>query len=168
MTNDDMEQLMARLTPKGVAPELRPQVLAAVASELAGGEVKSGGIASGVGSATATAVQKSASPWLRRCTWAVAASLLVGIALNVWANTLADRRLAELTAARPSSGGYEDFSKYMATVRQLIDELQMASKDSYHETSQEDSSMDRDRARRTGGNRTGCQRRLCLDYRFTA
>ena len=31
-----------------------------------------------------------------------------------------------------------------------------------------DSQMDRDRSGRTGGDRSGCQRRVRLDYRYTA
>ena len=33
MMNDDIEQLLGRLTPCGVCPELRPKVLAAVTSQ---------------------------------------------------------------------------------------------------------------------------------------
>ena len=82
MMNDNIEQLLGRLTPRGVRPELRPQVLAAVASQL---EVE------------------PASPWLRRSTLAVAASILVGIAMNIWASEVAERRLAMLFGPPPVS-----------------------------------------------------------------
>ena len=82
MMNDDIEQLLGRLTPRGVRPELRPQVLAAVASQLEA---------------------EPASPWLRRSALAVAASLLVGIAMNIWASHAAERRLARLFGPPPVS-----------------------------------------------------------------
>ena len=82
MMNDDIEQLLGRLTPRGVRPELRPQVLAAVASQLEA---------------------EPASPWLRRSALAVAASFLVGIAMNIGASEMAERRLAQLFGPPPVS-----------------------------------------------------------------
>ena len=180
MMNDDIEQLLGRMTPRGVRPELRPQVLAAVASELKA---------------------EPASPWLRRCALAVAASLLLGIGMNIWASTVTERRLARLfgpppvskqamelakdiekitdaqtgqwvyqrlTMPRAPRDGAKEYARYCATVRRLIDELQTVSKDSYHETPEKDTELDRDHAGRAGGDRSGCQRGVRLDYRYTA
>jgi hypothetical protein len=99
---DDMEQLLGRLTPRGVGAELRPRVLAAVANELRAepnGWGDSCTVAPGGGSATATPT----TPWLRRSALAVAASLLVGIAMNLWASASAERRLAQLFGPPPLS-----------------------------------------------------------------
>ena len=82
MIDDDIEQLLGRLTPRGVCPELRPQVLAAVASQLEA---------------------EPASRWPRRSALAVAASLLLGIGMNIWASKSAERRLAELFGPPPVS-----------------------------------------------------------------
>ena len=72
MMNDDIEQRLGRLTPRGVRPELRPQILAAMANQL---EVE------------------PASPWLRwslpRWFWpcATAASLLAAVTFGcLWAS----------------------------------------------------------------------------------
>ena len=108
--NDDVEQRLGRLTPRGVRPELREQVLGAVESELHEG----------------TAVQAAAptqshcepsldeappSPWLRRAAMAVAASLLLGIGLNVWVSKASERHLAELFGPPPISKGAMEIAK---------------------------------------------------------
>jgi len=180
MTNDDLEQLLGRLTPRGVRPELRPRVLAAVASQWEA---------------------EAASPWLRRSALAVAASLLLGIAMNVWASRAAERRLAQLfgpppvskqamelakaveeitdaktaqwvyqqfAAARPSGDGIAAYAAYNDLLRRLIEESSNLSKGPYDETPQESSQMDGDRPGRAGGDRTDCQRGVRLDYRYTA
>ena len=69
--NDDIEQLLGRLTPSGVRPELRPQVLAAVASQL------------------------QTDRESRRFRWsalAVTASIALGVALNISLSRASDRR----------------------------------------------------------------------------
>ena len=237
MMNEDIEQLLGQLTPRGVRPELRPRVLAAVASQSQ--EETSWGdsctVAPGGGSTTATPTPKRPlslwervrvravrerddsplaaealtpcpSPegrgenfWLRRAAWAVAASLLLGIAMNVSASLSSERHLARLYGPPPVSqqvmelakmvekatdaetarwvcrqmtvtrrSSPDALAKHYASVRQLIDELQTASKGSYHETPEKDTQMDRDRSWRTPGDRSGCQRHLRLDFRFTA
>lgn len=178
--NDEIEPLLGRLKPRGVGPELRPQVLAAVASRLEA---------------------ESASPWLRRSALAVAATLLVGIALNVWVSDRSERRLAQLfgptpvpkqvleladavqeitdtqtaqwirqrfAASRPSGKSLAAYASYNDMLRRLLEDPSALSKDPYDETPQEDRQMDRDRAGRAGGDRSGCQRRIRLDYRCTA
>lgn len=180
MMHDDVEQLLNRLTPRGIGAELRPRVLAAVASQL---EVE------------------PPSPWLRRSALAVAASILVGIAMNVWASEVAERRLAQLfgpppvskqimklanaveevtdaqtaqwvyqqfAAPRPSGDGLAAYEAYSDVLRRLIDESSIISKEFYGETPKKDSQMDRDRPGRAGGDRSGCQRGVRLDYRYTA
>ena len=187
--NDDMEQRLAQLTPRGLRPELRGQVLAAVGTELQTARGDS------------TTAAPTTSPWARRCALAVAASLLVGIAMNIWANEASKRHLARLfgpppvskqamelakdveritdaqtgrwvfqrlTAPRESRDGLAEYAEYCTTLKQLIDELQIASKDSYYETPQKDSEMGRDRPGRAGGDRSGCQRLVGVDYRYTA
>jgi hypothetical protein len=261
--NDDVEQRLSRLTPRGVLPELREKVLGAVADELQAAPKEHGspspgqrpgeidpiesalpaqranrssnrwpvgptekqdqptypGRCPGLGeqkglrpiettskdtAAPATIVASSTktdSPWLRRAATTVAASLLLAIGLNVWVNKASDRYLAQLVGPPPVSKGATEvaktvaditdaqtgqwvyrrltvppqpgavaaaYAKYCDGVKKLIDELQTASKDSYRETPQEDSEMDRDRAGRIGGDSTDCQRRLRLDYRYTA
>ena len=140
-----------------------------------------------------------ASPWLRRAALAVAASLLVGIAMNVWASMASQRHLARLLGpppvskramevakmieeasdaqtaqwvyqrmAVPRSASPDALAKHYAAVEQLIRELQTVSKGSDHETPQKDTQMDRDRPGRAGGDTTGSQRLVRLDYRYTA
>jgi hypothetical protein len=176
--NDDLEQLLGKLTPRGVRTELRPHVLSAMAGELQA---------------------DSGSPWLRRCALAVAASLLAGIGMNIWANVASERRLAQLYGPPPVSKramevakmveGVTDaqtaqwvyqrlavprppspdaLAKHYAAVQQLIKELQTVSKDSYHETPQKDPQVDRDRPGRARGDTSAGQRGVRLDYRYTA
>jgi hypothetical protein len=80
--NDDIEQLLDRLTPRGARPELRPQVLAAVAGRL------------------------QTDRESRRFRWsalAVAASIVLGVALNIGLSRASDRRLAQLFGPPPLS-----------------------------------------------------------------
>ena len=177
MKNDDIEVLFGRLTPAGIRPELRAQVLAAVASQLK---------------------MEPASPWLRRSALAVAASILVGIVMNVEASQMAERHLAQLYGAPPISKQAMELAKaveavtdaktaqwvykqiaaprrsgdgraaYYDMLRQMIDKSLFVSKGPFHETLQEDSQVDRDHPRRASGDRTDCQRHLRLDHRYTA
>jgi len=103
--NDDIEELLSRLTPCGAGPDLRPRVMAAVADELQAAPY---------------------SPWLRRAAMAVAASLLVAIALNVWVSQAADRRLAQLIGPPPatSQNAQRMLAEYNAVLQQLIAESQ--------------------------------------------
>jgi hypothetical protein len=180
MMHDDIEQLLGRLRPGGVRPELRPRVLAAVASQLAA---------------------EPASAWMRRSALAVAALLLLGIGMNVWASKAAERRLAQLfgppppsrpamelaaavekatdaqtarwvyqrlAASHPSGDGLAARLAYSDMLKQLIDNSFTFSKEAPDETPQKDPQMDRDRPGRAGGDRPGCQRGVRLDYRYTA
>ncbi len=183
---DDVEQRLSQLTPRGARPELRGQVLEKLASELEN---------------FATAPKEFGSPRLRRSAWAVAASLLLGIGLNVWADKASERHLARLFGPPPiskqameianavekitdaetgrwvyqrlatprrSGDASAAYAKHYAAMEQLIRELNLVSKDSYHETLQKDSEVDRDRTRRIDGDRSDCQRLVRLDYRCTA
>ncbi len=161
--NDDIEQLLIRLTPRGVRAELRPQVLAAVESQLQA---------------------EPASPWLRRSALAVAALLVLGIGMNIGVNEMSNRRMAQLFGPPPGSkraldvnpwlavprqpGDMDAFAKHYAALQQFINEFENGSKGSYHETPEEDPQMERDRPGRADGDRSGCQRLLHLDYRYTA
>ena len=81
MNNDEhVEERLRRLTPFGAGPELRDQVLAGVRHELSA---------------------EPASRWQGKLGLAVAASILLGVVLNVWANKATDRRLARLYGPPP-------------------------------------------------------------------
>ncbi|MFZ1934775.1 MAG: hypothetical protein WCB27_20735 [Thermoguttaceae bacterium] len=169
--NDDVEERLSRLTPRGLRPELREKVLGAVADELQAapkehgspspgqrpGEVDpvnsalsarrandsanswpvgptderddsaSPGRCPGLGeptglrpteptSATVAASTPTDSPWLRRAATAVAASLLLGIGLNVWVSETSARHLAELFGPPPVSKRAMEIAKDVAAV----------------------------------------------------
>jgi hypothetical protein len=174
--NDDMEQRLGRVKPRGVRAELRLQVLAAVASELASVEETSRAVSTtSVGMAPV-----SPSPWLRWSAMGVAASILLGIGVNVWVNEASKRRLAqrfgppevlhramEVTNAieeivgpgavpRGPRNARAEYATYCATVKRLVDELQTFSKEFDRETPKNDSEMDRSCPGRSGGDRSGC------------
>jgi hypothetical protein len=175
---NDIEQLLGSVTPRGVRPELRPQVLAAVASRLQADRQ---------------------SRWMRRSALAVAASIFVGVGLNVWLSQMSERHLAQLfgpppvskrameiadmvrevtdaetaqlvyrqlTAPRPSGDGQAAYTAYCKMLKQLADESIF--KEPFDETPQKGAEMERDRAGRAGGDPFGCQRVVRLDYRCTA
>jgi hypothetical protein len=131
----------------------------------------------------------------------VAASLLLGIGMNIWASEAAQRRMAQLfgpppiskqamelanavgeitdaqtaqwvykqfAAAPPSRDGLAAYAAYSEMVKRLIENPSIFSKEFQDETPQKDSQMDRDRPGRTDGDRSGCQRYIRLDYRYTA
>ena len=77
---DDGELLFERLTPRPAPPALRERVLGAVAQELSSG---------------------SGPAWERRCGGLVAAAVLLGAMLNIWAVGTSERRLANLAGPRP-------------------------------------------------------------------
>ena len=206
--NDDIEQRLSHLTPRGLRPDLRGQVLGAVASELDSesrvGQAQRSPTTSGDKTCRmpdSVSRQPPPSPWLRRAALAVAASLLLGIGLNLWASQASERRLAQLFGPPPVSKAameiaqdiekstdvqtgqwvYRQFTpprqpgdgaaanaKYCDEIKRLINELQTVSKDTYHETPQKDSEMDRNRVGRIDGGAFDCQRRIRLDYRHTA
>jgi hypothetical protein len=207
----NVERRLSQLTPRGMQPDLRAQVLEAVAKELqeANGETLAPGQQKGteevVGSACSIDElllrQPPPSPWLRHAAMAVAASLLLGVGLNIWASKESEQQFARiygpapiskpameiatavgaitdaqtgqwvynrLATPRPFGDGAAAYAKCCAAVKQLIDELQTVSKDSYHETPQKDIEMDRGHPGRAAGDSTDCQRHFRLDYRFTA
>jgi hypothetical protein len=177
--NDDIEQLLGRLTPRGVRAELRPQVLAAVEGQLQA---------------------EPASPWLWRSAVAVAALLVLGIGMNIGVSEMSRRRMAQLFGPPPVSKAAMEVAKaveeitdqqtarwvydrltiprqssdtdasanHYAMLQQLTNELEITAKGPNHETPQKDPQMDGDRPGRAGGDRSGCQRLLRVDYRYTA
>jgi hypothetical protein len=78
--SDDVERVLQRVTPQSAGAELREQVLAAVARELA---------------------ERSGHRWERRVGLAVAASILFAVALNVWTVTASNSRRAALLGPAP-------------------------------------------------------------------
>ncbi len=80
--NDDMDQLLGRLTPHGPRAELRPQVLAAVAGQLQADRE---------------------SRVFRRSALTVAALIVFGIVLNIGLSRASDRRIAKLFGPPPLS-----------------------------------------------------------------
>jgi hypothetical protein len=177
---DNMEVLLGGLTPQKIQPDLRPQVLAAVANRLQ---------------------EDRESRRLRWAAWMVAASILFGFVLNFATSWRSERRLAQIygpppvsnqafeiaqfiekvtdpqtskwicqqyTFSPPACDGQAAYKKYNETLQQFIHESTMVLKDSSHETSKEDSEMDRDRAGRSDRDPLGCQRRVRVDHRFTA
>jgi hypothetical protein len=99
--NDDVEQRLDRLTPRGVRPELREQVLGAVENELTKGTEEVVGETWRIMDNVLR--QPPPSPWLRRASMAVAASLLLGVGLNLWATQASENRLAQLFGPPPIS-----------------------------------------------------------------
>ena len=95
MNDDQIQQRLHRLTPRGSGPELRGHVLAAVERELSADPV---------------------SRWQRRLGLAVAASVLLGIVLNVWVNTSAPRRQARLYGPPPVPRRIADVAEAVASV----------------------------------------------------
>ena len=92
---NQVEQRLRGLTPRGTDPGLRGRVLAAVGRELAADRV---------------------SPWGRRLGLAVAASLLLGVVLNVWVNKASDRRLARLYGPPPVPRQIAEVAEAVASV----------------------------------------------------
>jgi len=175
--NDDLEQRLERLQPRGAAAELREHVLDAVAEELAAPTRR----------------------WRPRLGVAVAASLLMSLALNIWVSKSADRRMARLYGPRPVPKAIAEIVDAVASVtdaetgqrlqrqllvawdsrparseqgiaeyRRMVNELIAIGKDWGHEKAKEDAQMDRDRSRNTDRDTSTWQRDLGLDYQFTA
>src|SRR3712207_3790240 len=78
---DDLEQLLGQHSPAEPDALLRKRVLGAVAEELA---------------------RRPAANWASRAAWTVAALLLIGVGLNIWAYRADRERLAKYFAPRPS------------------------------------------------------------------
>jgi len=95
--SDDTERILERLCPRGAPPELRQRVLEAVGKGLAAGPT---------------------SRWGRRWGLAVAAGLLLGVSLNVWAVRTVDRRLARLYGPTPVP---RQITEYARTVEAVTD-----------------------------------------------
>jgi hypothetical protein len=89
---NELEQKLTEAAPRGVRPALRAQVLAAVAEVLPSNSLQADAIQAEPG-----------SPWLRRAGLAVAASLLLGVGLNVWLSRRSEQVLAQLYGPPPIS-----------------------------------------------------------------
>lgn len=91
--DDEVPRLLAQAMPRGAPPEVRRDVLDAVAAELA--KVR----------------RRSGTYWLA---WGVAALLLVTIGLNVAVNTNEARRMARLMRGRGESAAVAELIETMA------------------------------------------------------
>jgi hypothetical protein len=103
--NNDIEQLLGGLTPRGARAELRPQVLAAVTGQL-------------------QAERKSRR--FRRSALAVATSIVLAVALNIGLSRAADRRMARLLGPPPRScgDGRAAYAAYCEILQRLVAETQ--------------------------------------------
>jgi hypothetical protein len=179
MTEENLERMLNELPPRGVRKELRCRVLEAVDGEL-------------------LAKKEKPSRGMRWAALATAASLLLGIGLNVWASRESERRFARLfgpppvskqamelaadvekiTDAKTGQWVYcqltrarpsgEGLAKYYAAVEALIREQQIVSKENNHETGEKNPEMDRDRTGSDFGDRAYLECMVRLDYRCTA
>jgi hypothetical protein len=124
--NDDLEQQLGRLTPRGVRPDVRPRVLAAVANQLP--TIQPIGDRNGMNSVDVRNGMNSVLPSrrLRRAAWAAAVAILLGIALNIFVCQAADRRMARLVGPPPPANPNAEraLAEYNAMLRQLLAELQ--------------------------------------------
>jgi len=93
--DEHVEQTLRRLTPCGAGPELRGQVLAGVGRELSA---------------------EPASRWQGKLGLAVAASILLGIVLNVWAVRVDRQCQARLYGPRPVPRQIADLTETVASV----------------------------------------------------
>ena len=173
--NDNhVEQVLLRATARGAGPELRGRVLAAVGRELGADRVP----------------RRRRRPGL-----AVAASLLLGVVLNVWVNKAADRSMARLYGPPPVPRRIAEVSEAVASVtdaetgRRLEQQLTAVWRShvaglpqrpidysqllrelelSRKENRHEDPQTDRDRRRGDPGDTSDCQWDLGLEDRLTA
>ncbi|MEN6497849.1 MAG: hypothetical protein ABFD16_26420 [Thermoguttaceae bacterium] len=176
MNYDEIQSLLAPLTPRGAEPELRTRVLAAVAEEL-------------------QTPQRGLWP---RAALAVAAAIVVALGLNLWLDHRAEQRLAELFGPPPASKRatevarmvaeaagapagrwvYErltarpntssDPAKYYAVLQRIVEETQIGFKESGHEALEENRPVDRRGPRRPGGDTSDRQRLVRGELRLTA
>jgi hypothetical protein len=190
---NELEQKLAEASPRGVRPELRAQVLAAVAEALPSNARQADAMEA-----------ESGSPWLRRAGWTVAAALLLGVGLNVWLSWRSEQVLAQFYGPPPISKQameialdigktagpemtqwvyerlapksrdrsidevYADYAAYCDMLTQLTEKPFLSPKEFKHETPQKNPQMDRDRSGRVGGNPFDCQCLVRLDDGQTA
>jgi hypothetical protein len=173
--NDDLERSLRNLTARGAPAHLRAEVLEAVADELA---------------VTRPETTRRAA-WDFRIGMAVAASLIMGVVLNVWAIRSDDSRRARLYGPDPLP---RDIRETLETVehiagpecekllrRRLISARQFGPRQKLHAIRQyqqqlmqlalqqkgfigveEDPQMGRDQSGRPRGSASHCQRHLCV------
>jgi hypothetical protein len=176
--SDDIEDRLARLTPRGAPPELRGRVLNAVTSELR----------------TEARTHHTLFLWLV----ASAAAVLAGLALNVWVSAELDRRLTIVLGPPPVSGQVAEIAAEIAHVtnpavgqwayqrlavverhddeaiqsasrlKQMIQQLTLDLGEIVDEAPQKDSRMDGDRHGSRDRGPARSQRLLRLEHRNTA
>lgn len=175
--NDDLEQFLERLTPRGADRAVRARVLGAVQAELRRGRTPA---------------------WGRRCLLAAAAMLLAAVGLNIWVYRAVDRRLARFERPDPAAVRAADVAEAIAAVtdaetgrwtferltaarrpadvpkryaewlKQVLDETLIASKDVDHESLEEHRPGVRERSGRRNRGAPGVQRLRDLEHRRTA
>ena len=128
--NDELPEIFGRVTPRGAPAELRARVLAAVDHQLAGNSFAPAGLcATGLSSsadalcATASlpssAARAPARPrWEHILEIAVAASLLLGVGMNLWQWRTYDDWQARVYGPRPVSAAIAELA---ATVESVTD-----------------------------------------------
>jgi hypothetical protein len=176
--NHDIEDRLARLTPRGAPPELRGRVLNAVTSELR--------------------TEARPHPTLFLSLVASASAVLAGLALNVWVSAELDRRLEIVLGPPPVSGQVAEIAAEIAHVtnpavgqwayqrlavgdrhgdeamqsasrlKQLIQQLSLDLGETVDEAPQEDPQMDRHRHGSRDRGAAPSQRLLRLEHRNTA
>jgi hypothetical protein len=179
--SEDIERRLDHVIPRGAPPELRARVLAAVADELRARP------------APPASLLRSLRPAI-----AVAASVLVGLGLNLWVNDRLDRRLAIVLGPPPPRRQVAEIADDVASItdpatgrwvyqrlaasrpdpdearrsavrlRRMIRQLTANDEETVDETLQEDPQMDRDRRGSRDRPPADPQRRLRLAHRGTA
>jgi hypothetical protein len=177
--NDDIERQLRQMSPQGAPRELRPRVLAAVATQL--------------GAGAPLPARRRLRPGL-----AVTAAVIASFALNYWVNDSLDRRLAivlgpppvdsqtteiaadiasitdsatgecayrQLTAARLAS---DEARPYAVRLEQMSKQVTVNLKETTDEALYKHPQMDRDRHRSDNRHPAGAQRLLRLEHRNAA
>jgi hypothetical protein len=136
----ELEQQLARLKPRGLRAELRPRVLAGVNAQL---------------------LMETPSLWLRRAAVGMAASLFLGIALNIAANQAADRHIIALFGSLPvpNANAERAMAEYNMLTQKLLAEMNVSEKDGFHDdkkTPEKNAPMGWNRAGGFGGDWADC------------
>jgi hypothetical protein len=193
--DEDVERLLASVTPRVAPPELRERVLGRVADVLT---------ATGVSPVQCPRHGQDARGTRQRrpdtvLAWAVAGLVLLGVGLNFAAVRIGDARLAAYKPPRPEPVSIDQLATALAQADPraadvLVDRLVAARrsrrspasedtlrqyqeflnktlslfKEPIHAACQENPEVDVHRRRGAGGDTTDCQRLFRLDHRRTA
>ncbi|MCX7428585.1 MAG: hypothetical protein NTW96_23535 [Planctomycetia bacterium] len=186
--SDDVEAILKQLTPRGAGPTLRTSVLDAVAEHLPNARATSDRPAAAylfrwdrwpaVVVAASVLLALGLNLWVARLGDARLAAIygpqpvpryITEIADTIASVTDAEtgRRVQEqlLAAQRPRRVSME---QALRNYEHMLNAILLVEKDLRHEAVQEDTEMDRDRPRCTGGDTSYYQRRSGPDHRFTA